>query len=247
MSNDLLLITGASSDIGLALIRRVVSTREGCRVLAHGNSSLERIVELREALGSDSIFPLRSDFASAVSTAELSEKISRDFGAPSQVVHLPALKLVYERFTKFDWEHFETDLNIQVRSAVVLLKRFLPAMAKMPNPKVVFVLSSVTRGVPPKYLSMYGIVKQAQLGLMRALASEYGGSGLCVNAVSPGMVDTRFLENVPELVRRASEAASPQGRNATTDDVVNAIEFLLSPGSGHINGIELPVAGGAVT
>jgi 3-oxoacyl-[acyl-carrier protein] reductase len=246
MSRDLLLITGAYSDIGLALIRRVVSTRKDCVVLAHHHVSGERIEDLRKSLGRDSIFPLQADFSSKDSTLEMAESILSEFGAPSQIVHLPGLKLVYERFTKFNWEHFEVDLNIQVRSAVILLRRFLPAMAKSPNSKVVFVLSSVTRGVPPKYLSMYGMVKQAQLGLMRALASEYGETGLRVNAVSPGMVETRFLDNVPDMIKQMGVAASPGGRNAQPDDVVKVIEFLLSAESGNINGIELPITGGAV-
>lgn len=246
MSKDILLVTGASSDIGLALIRRVASTRKDCVVLAHHHASGERIEELRKSFGCDSIFPLRADFSSADSTIEMAERILSEFGAPSQIVHLPGLKLVYERFTKFNWEHFQADLNIQVRSAVILLKRFLPAMSKSPNSKAVFVLSSVTRGVPPKYLSMYGMVKQAQMGLMRALASEYGETGLRVNAVSPGMVETRFLDNVPDIIKQMGAAASPGGRNAQPDDVVRVIEFLLSAESGNVNGIELPVTDGAV-
>jgi 3-oxoacyl-[acyl-carrier protein] reductase len=244
MNKDALLVTGASSDIGLALIRRVASTRKNFLILAHYHSGRERIEELSKQLGSDSILPLHCDFSSEASTVELAEKISRDFGAPSQMVHLPGVKLVYERFTKFNWEHFQTDLNIQLRSAVILLKRLLPAMAKLPKSKVVFVLSSVTRGVPPKYLSMYGIVKQAQLGLMRALASEYDKSGPAINAVTPGMVETRFLDNVPELVRQKAAADSPRGRNARPEDVVHAIEFLLSSECDYVNGIELPVTGG---
>ncbi len=245
MSKNLLLITGASSDIGLALNRRVISTRKGCVILAHHHASGDRIEALRKKLGADSIFPLQADFSSAASTIELAEGILLNFGAPSQIVHFPGLKLVYERFTKFNWEHFEADLNIQVRSAVILLKRLLPSVTKLPEAKVVFVLSSVTHGVPPKYLSMYGIVKQAQLGLMRALASEYGETGLKVNAVSPGMVETRFLDNVPDMIKQMGAAASPDGRNAQPDDVVNVIEFLLSAESGNVNGIELPVRGGA--
>jgi 3-oxoacyl-[acyl-carrier protein] reductase len=92
---------------------------------------------------------------------------------------------------------------------------------------------------------MYTVIKHAQLGLMRALASEYADTGLCVNAVSPGMVDTQFLDNVPELVKEMSASASPRRRNAKPDEVVDAIEFLLSPKASYITGIEIPVTGGA--
>lgn len=234
--SGLALITGASSDIGLALMNRLTST-----VLAHCHSGFARIPSQPGR-----IHPLVCDLSSAEDVQAMAEKILAEYGCPDQFVHLPGLPLRYERFTKFDWQHFETDLRIQVQSAVILLKRFLPLMTKMPGARVVFVLSSVTRGVPPKFMSMYTVVKQAQLGLMRSLAAEYGESGVSVNAVSPGMVETRFLENIPDMVKEMSAKAIPRHRNATPEDVAGAIEFLLSPSTGYITGVELPVTGGAV-
>jgi len=244
VSRDIVLITGASSDIGLALIRRLAVAPEAPVILAHGHSGIARIAALRDALASAEIHPIEADFRSEACVAGLGEEVSRSFGPPTQIVHIPALKLVYERFSKFGWDHFEADLHIQLRSAVI--RRFLPAMARMPRARVVFLLSSVTRGVPPKFMSMYTVIKHAQLGLMRALASEYANTGLCVNAVSPGMVDTQFLDNVPELVKEMSASASPRRRNAKPDEVVDAIEFLLSPKASYITGVEIPVTGGAV-
>jgi 3-oxoacyl-[acyl-carrier protein] reductase len=236
--SGLALITGASSDIGLALIGRLTSHPEPPAILAHCHSGIDRLPA--------AVHPLTCDLGSADSVTALAEKILSEHGCPDRIVHLPGLKLRYERFTKFDWQYFEMDLHIQVQSAVILLKRFLPLMSKMPSARIVFVSSSVTRGVPPKFMSMYTIVKQAQLGLMRSLAAEYGETAISVNAVSPGMVETRFLENLPDMVKEASAKAIPRHRNAAPEDVVDAIEFLLSPKAGYITGIELPVTGGAV-
>ncbi len=240
MSRQVVLITGASSDIGVALIERLLQLPERPLILAHCHSGAGRIP------ASDAVQPLICDLSSPDAVQAMAARILSEFSCPSQIVHLPGLKLLYERFTKFNWDHFAADLQIQVQSAVILMKRFLPLMAKMESPRVVFVSSSVTRGVPPKFMSMYTVVKFAQLGLMRALASEYAEAGVNVNAVSPGMVETRFLENIPDMVKEMSAKSIPRHRNATPDDVVDAIEFLLSPRSAYITGIELPVTGGAV-
>jgi 3-oxoacyl-[acyl-carrier protein] reductase len=246
MDRDLVLITGASSDIGLALIRRLIASGDQPGILAHYYSSAVRLEQLRAELDFPSLIPLSADLSSESDVRELAARISGEFGIPNRMVHLPALKLQYERFTKIQWDRFEVDLNIQVRSAVILLQNFLPAMAKMAAARLVFVLSSTTRAIPPKFMSAYGIVKQAQLGLMRALASEYGETGISINAVSPSMVDTRFLDDIPEVARNMSAAASPRKRNAKPEEVARAIEFLLSDGAAYINGIEVPVAGGSV-
>ena len=136
-------------------------------------------------------------------------------------------------------------MAIQVESIVILLKRFAPKMSKLDSARLVFVTSSVTHGMPPKFMSMYTVTKFAQLGLMRAAAAEYGSSNLTVNSVSPSMIETQFVEDIGDVAVRMSAAANPKGRNATPDDVVGAIEFLLSSDARYINGIDIPITAGA--
>jgi 3-oxoacyl-[acyl-carrier protein] reductase len=238
MSGDLVLVAGASSDLGIALIRRLLESGDAS-IVAHYHQGRERIEQLD---GHGRIRALAADFESIESVERMVDQLGDQL--PSQLVYLPALKLRYERFSKFSLGHFDRDMTIQVRSAIALLKRLLPRMAELPRAKVVFVLSSVTARVPPKFMSMYTTVKHAQLGLMRALASEYASSKININAVSPGMIETRFLDDIPAIAKEMSAAAAPRGRIASTDDVVGAIQFLLSPESDFINGIELPVTGG---
>ena len=237
MSRDLVLVAGASSDIGGALIRRLLAAGDA-QIVAHCHAGADRIAK------HDRVQTVSADFASTESVGQMADRIVNDIGVPDQVVYLPGLPLRYERFTKFDLAHFDRDLDIQVRSAIALLRRLLPQMAKKPRARIVFVVSSVTRGAPPKFMSMYTIVKHAQLGLMRALAAEYAATGVTVNAVSPAMVETRFLDEIPGIAKEMAATAAPRGRLATPDDVVGAIQFLLSPDSDFVTGIEVPVTGG---
>ena len=245
MGTNPILITGASSDIGYAVVRRILDRPDGPIVLAHSFASGDRLGPLQTEYG-NRLHLMQADFSKRSSVETMAERIATDYNTPGEIVHLPALRLIYERFTKFDWDRFETDLAIQVESAVVLLQRFLPKMAKLPRAKVLFVLSSVVHGVPPKFMSMYTMIKYAQLGLMRALAAEYASTSVRINAISPGMVETRFLQDIADVAVQMSASANPQGRNAKPDDLLGGIEFLLSPASDYIHGIDVPIAAGSV-
>ena len=245
MSDDSILIIGASSDIGAALVRRLAA--DGARrLICHYNTGLARIEQMQAELG-DSITPVHGDLSSASGSEALIESLRRDDLVPRSVVHLPASKLRYERFGKTGPKLFGTEWQIQVGSLIAILQYCLGGQKRdHPRRRIVVGLSSVTLGLPPKYLSMYTTIKYAQLGLVRALAAEYGELGVSVNAVSPSMVETQLLSEVPRQIVELSEAQNPMGRNASAGDVAGVIEFLLSPAAGFINGANVPVTGGSV-
>jgi 3-oxoacyl-[acyl-carrier protein] reductase len=81
---------------------------------------------------------------------------------------------------------------------------------------------------------------------MKSLASEYSERNIQINAVSPSMVETSFLENIPgKLIELASEA-HPLKRNAVPHDIAPLIKYLLSDESNYITGINIPICGGVV-
>lgn len=243
--SDLVLVTGASSDIGRALISSLAAP--GVTILAHYHSSGEPLEALRASLPSGStLVPLRADLRQPAEVEAMIARVTREHGTPNKLVHLAASKFALTRLTQFDWEAALGDLEIQVHTLAALLKSFLPAMTKGTAPgKVVVLSSSVTLGLPPKWLSSYSIVKYAQLGLVRAAAAEYAGKNVTINAVSPSMVGTRFLSDVPEKYVEMAAAAHPYQRNARIDEVVPLLAFLLSPASDYITGANMPVTGGS--
>ena len=248
LQSEVVLITGCSSDLGLALARRLLTPRSDqardLTVIAHSFSGGARIQALQAAFG-DKVYPVQADFSDPASVSAMADEIAAKFQFPTQIVHLPALRLKYERLTKFSLDHFRRDMTIQLESIVILLQRFAAKMSKSEAARLVFVTSSVTHGMPPRFMSMYTVIKYAQLGLMRAAAAEYSSTKLTINAVSPSMIETQFVEEIGDVAVRSAAAANPQGRNATPEDVIGAIEFLLSPAAGYMTGVDLPVTAGS--
>src|SRR3979409_312364 len=111
MSGETALIVGASSDIGVALIERLPPD---VRVVAHCHSGGARLP------------PSVSASACDLSSLDAATAWAASLDAPDYFVYLPGLKLRYERFSKFDFGHFNRDFTVQVSAAVVILKRLAP-------------------------------------------------------------------------------------------------------------------------
>ena len=236
------LITGATSSVGTALIRRV--WKPGDIVIAQGAGDLALLEELRPLCG-DALRCYDVDLTGEDSLSAFLAEIKERFGCPTHIVHLPALRVVNKKFKNFDEQRFLLDFNVQVMSALRICKAFLPGMMKARFGRVLFMLTDYIIGVPPKNTTAYIVAKNALRGLARSLATEAAPAGVTVNCMAPYMMETRFLTDTPDLIVEASAAANPMGRNARVEDVVPAMAFLLSDEAGFISGAELPVTGGA--
>ena len=236
-----LLVTGASSEVGMALIKRV-SGNYG-RIWAHYRSSQEAVDGLVRDIG-DKVLPVRADFSDVDSTGALIDTIISSGDLPDHIVHLSAIKAHSLQFHKQSWDSYQDEIDTSLRSIVMILKAFIPRMAKCGHGKIVFMLSSYLTGVSPKFQSPYITVKYALLGLMKNIAAEYAGKGITANAVSPYMMETKFLSDLPELIKEQSAKNSPLGRNLHVDEVIPSIEFLLSSGSDLVTGQNISVTGG---
>jgi 3-oxoacyl-[acyl-carrier protein] reductase len=239
--NNIVFITGASSDLGVELIKNMT---EECVIVAHYNSSDSKLLELQKE-SKNTIIPVQADFASDKSIIEMLDKIEAEIGIPDKIIHLAAPKFENIRFKDINWVNFQNEINISLGSITIILNRFLPKMAVLKRGRVITVLSSVVLGVPPKALTQYTTVKYALLGLMKALASEYADKKITVNCISPSMIDTKFLSLINERVVELSAEIHPLKRNAKVSDVIPSLLMLMADDATYINGVNLPITGGS--
>ena len=239
--NNILFITGASSDIGISLIREI---QEKCTIIAHFNSNEYRLIELQKEC-SNRIIPVQADFARVESVVSMLDLIESEIGIPNKVLHLASQVPENIRFKDLEWDKFQWELTISLGSICTILNRFMPKMSKEKYGKVVCMLTSYTIGVPPKAMAHYTTAKYALLGLMKSLASEYADKNITVNCISPSMINTQFLSKINERIVEITAESHPLKRNAEVSDIIPALLMLLSDDSKYINGVNLLISGGS--
>ncbi|WP_034445537.1 SDR family NAD(P)-dependent oxidoreductase [Butyrivibrio sp. AE2032] len=246
MNKNVFLILGASSDLGVVLVNKLNEDYSDSVFVLHYNSNDARLKEISFANGNSAEL-VKADLSSKEDTKALIESLKGKELVPTHIVQLSASKMMFTKLKDFDQDRLDRNVRIQVYSFVEILKAFLPAMVKRKDHnKVVAVVSSVVNGKPPKSMLEYTLVKDMLLGVIKQLAADNEGKKININAVSPSMIQTQFLSDLdPRLVEMAAEA-SPEGRNATVEDVVPAISFLLSKDSNYMNGVNLNVSNGSV-
>ncbi len=236
----IVLLTGGTGDLGLALADALAA--DDTTLLLQGWGDMTAANAFAAAHPGTHVLP--ADLTDPAAVQQLIADITA-IGMPTHMVHLPALPVVNAHFRKFDMPRFERDFALQVTSALQLCQAFVPAMAKARFGRVLFVLTSYILGMPPKNVAAYVTAKSALEGLAKSLAAEYADKGVTVNSVAPSMIETSFLANTSPLIVEASARANPMGRNATVDDVVPAMQFLLSEQARYITGVTLPITGGS--
>ena len=234
---NVLLVTGASSDIGCALIEAM--KEDDFVFLAHYRTPNSRLQVLAEELG-ERLILLQADFSSEEQTRELVKKIDGTGYVPTHFLHLPAAKFTHTRFPKLSYRTFEEGFQISFRSAVILSQAFVPRMAKNKSGHVVFMLSQ-TVTEPTAYCAAYVTGKYALLGLMQTLCAEYRDKNIVINAISPSYVDTNFIKDFPDMIRQAMIDKTPGRQMLTPEEVASVIRVLLRGELTLKNGENTPI------
>lgn len=243
------LVTGAGRGIGAGVA--LALSRGGYAVALTARSREQLDETAAECPGPTLVLP--ADMTAPGAVDELLDRVEEQWAAPEVVVANAGagVSASVERTTDEQWQQM---LDLNLTAPFRLLRRTIPAMKSAGHGRIV-VVASVAAKLGEPYISAYTASKHGVLGLVRSAAMELARTGVTVNAVCPGYVDTPMTDatvqgivdktgRTPEQARAALEAKQPINRLITVDEVVEAV--LTCVRNGGMTGQGINVDGGGL-
>lgn len=227
------LITGSSRGIGAAAARRLAA--DGWDVTVHYNTSKDAAMALAAELHTNAV---QADVSDPGQVKALFDAVG-----PVDLLVCSAGVAQYSLFTdgdEADWRH---TLAVNTEGAIRCCREAIPAMVRQKAGSIVLV-SSVWGVYGAACEAVYSASKAALIGLTKALAKELGPSGVRVNCVAPGVIDTDMLAEFDFADRQALADETPLGRIGTPEDVAELIAFLADSKASFITGQVIGCDGG---
>ncbi len=242
LQGQIALVTGGGTGIGFAISEAFLAA--GARVAITGR----RFDVLREAattLGSG-VSAFEHDVTDEVSTAVVMERVEREVGTPTILVNNAGIH--FKRpICETSAADFHRMMATHVEGAFAVTRAAIPGMRRQGRGSVLF-MASMTSLIGIADVVAYSAAKAAYLGMVRALAVELGPQGIRVNAIAPGWIETPMLHLAldGDPARKAKILSrTPQGRFGEPNDLGWSAVYLSSPAAAFVNGVVLPVDGGA--
>ncbi len=255
MENKIGIVTAGGSGMGRA--GAIMFAREGASVAVVDldAAAAQAVVRTIEAAGGKAI-ALSGDLTNDDFARDIVKQTVKAFGGLDFVwnhVGTPGPASI----EGLDWKDYDFAMNLNVRTVLVTTEAALPELRARGGGALLFTAStSGLQGSP--YSPIYNIAKFGVVGLVKGLAKRYGHENIRVNAVCPGTTDTPMLRVFvarPDSQMPAGETAeslvvkrggqNPMRRVAQPEEIAAAACFLLSDEASFVNGVTLPVDGGA--
>ena len=247
LDGKIALITGGGTGIGAAIARRFVNA--GAKVVITGRRKAP-LETLAEEIG---CLALSCDVGDAESCVQAAEEITRNFGRIDILVSNAGV--LYEgSVTEQKLSEWQQSLDTNVSGVMNMARAVLPVMVKNQSGSIVNV-SSVAGLTSGSGVAAYVTSKTAVFGLTRALAVDYGASGVRVNTLVPGWTETPMSQDEMQMLAQmkgisVEQAALettrpvPLKRMARADEIAACAEFLASDDASFVTGTMLVADGG---
>lgn len=232
-------ITGGSRGIGAACAEKFAENGDRVFIIYEKNDAAARAVA--EKCGA---IPIKADI-SAKSGAEIAEKaVHEACGSVDVLVNnagIAQIKMFCD-ISETDWDRM---FDVNMKSAYLMTQSLLPDMVNKKSGKIINI-SSMWGQVGASCEVHYSASKSAMIGFTKALAKELAPSGICVNCVCPGVIETEMNACLDEETKAALHEEIPSMRMGDAREVAESVFFLSSDRADYVTGQILGVNGGMV-
>jgi 3-oxoacyl-[acyl-carrier protein] reductase len=232
-----ILIVGASGDIGTAIARQLLEA--GHQLLLHYHTNKQIINELCKEHGEAILAIYQADLSNEQDCKRFLKMLEISIDG----IVFASGKAYYGLFQETSETTMDEMIQLYVKSPWLITKQLLPKMIFKQTGTILFI-TSIWGEQGASNEVVYSAVKGAQNSFVKALAKEVAPSGISVNAISPGFIDTKMNGHLCEKERAAIFKEIPQNRAGTPDDIAYMARFLFSDESSYIQGAIIDITGG---
>lgn len=244
LEEEVAVVTGGSTGLGLAITRCLVSA--GARVAVVSFENPEQAEATLSEFG-DSVRFYQHDLTDTEHADAIISQIIRDFGSISILINNAG-----NHCKKFIWdmsvEDYKRVLDVQLIGAFAMTKAVVPYMKEHGHGRILF-QASMTSYIGQPQVAGYSTAKAGYLGLVHTLTAELAEYGITVNAIAPGWIDTamfhKAVDTDPERLRKIM-GRIPAKTTGDPMDIGMTAAFLCSKAARYITGACIPVDGGAL-
>ncbi len=244
LQNKVIIITGGARDIGRAVSLDLA--KHGAKIAVNYYGSEDQANSLRDQLkdqGSEAIV-LKGDMTNAADVADLVAKTTEAFGQKVDgLVNIVGGLVQRKTMDEMDEDFFDTVMKLNVNSTFLTTKAVLAHMSE--GASIVNFASQAGRDGGGPGASAYATSKGAVMTFTRAMAKELGPKGIRVNSLCPGMISTTFHDTFTKDEVRSNVAnGTPLKREGQSDEVAEAVSFLISDEASFVTGVNMDINGG---
>lgn len=235
--SSILLITGGAKRLGKAISLSLA--KAGWQIGLHYNKSEIEVIKLEtelKAIGAN-IVTLQADLSNANEATNLVNSCCEKLGAPSLLINNASL-FENDQLESFNSDEFDTHFKVNLRAPLLLAQAFAKSLGKENSGNIINITDQRVHNLKPTFftytLSKVGLAA-ATVTMAQALAPN-----IRVNAIAPGPVLQSIHQSQEDF--ETESASTPLGHGTTTDEIVNAIQFILN--SPSLTGETITLDGG---